>query len=99
MKRLAFLPVIMLTLPAAMCQPKEVPVLILPPAELAVCAEDEAAPDLPAIDWASVQTAMPIVKERGRLTLEYILSLKTTGGDCRAKVKGLATWREEAQAD
>ena len=95
MKRLIILAPIALTA----CGPKEVPVLILPPAELAECAEDEAAPDLPAIDWTSVQTAMPIVKERGRLTLDYILSLKTTGGDCRAKVKGLATWREEAQAD
>lgn len=92
MKRLLILAPIALTA----CGQTEVPVLILPPAELAQCADDPVAPDLPPVDWSSVETARPVQRARDASVLEYILQLRTSGGDCRAKVKGLATWRDEA---
>lgn len=73
------------------------PIITTPPAELRTCADDPAAPSLPAIDWTSVETARPIVMERGRMTLDYILGLRTSGGDCRAKVVGLDAWVREVE--
>lgn len=72
------------------------PVLILPPAELAQCSDEPQAPDLPRIDWESVETAQPVVKARDAMMLTYVLAMRSAWGDCRAKVEGLATWREEA---
>lgn len=65
--------------------------VVLPPAELASCADEPLAPELPARDG---QDATQL--RRDRLTLEYILGLRSAGGDCRAKVAGLKAWRETA---
>lgn len=82
MKRLALIAPLAL----AACQPAK-PVLILPPAELATCAAEPVAPAIPGQDQQA---------ERDRLVFEYLLALRAAGGDCRAKVNGLATWRREA---
>lgn len=60
---------------------------MLPPAELATCADEPRAPNLPGKDQQV---------ERDRLTLEYILGLRAAWGDCRAKVDGLKAWQETA---
>lgn len=77
------------------------PTLVLPPAELATCADDPQAPDLsprPAlVTAADIPAYVAAQLDRDRATLEYILGLRSAGGDCRAKVQGLATWREAAQ--
>ena len=70
----------------AACQPAK-PVLVLPPVSLTTCAPEPAAPALPGKDQQA---------ERDRLILDYLLSLRAAGGDCRAKVNGLATWVKEA---
>lgn len=86
MKRIAFATVVLLTLPAATCgQPR--PTLILPPVSLTTCADEPPAPSLPGREQQV---------ERDRLTLDYILGLRTAYGDCKAKVNGLASWRKEA---
>ena len=72
------------------CGQKE-PVLILPPADLATCAAMPDAPDIPERDGAN-ETQL----ERDRMTLAYILDLRSAYGDCAAKVMGLAAWRETA---
>lgn len=69
---------------AACGQPQ--PIRILPPASLASCA---AEPEAPALPDRTEQA------ERDRLVLEYLLSLRSAGADCRAKVNGLATWMKE----
>lgn len=71
---------------------KPAPVLILPPAELAVCKDEPEPPALPARD-GSPATDMA----RDLAMLDYVLGLRSAWGDCRAKVGGLATWRDEAQ--
>ena len=76
------------------CNPD--PVLVLPPAELAECEAEPVAPELQAMDWSDMETAREIFRQRGETTLEYILSLRSAGSDCRAKVKGLAAWIEKA---
>lgn len=55
----------------------------LPPPELTTCADEPAAPALPDRDRQP---------ERDRLTLDYILSLRSAWGDCRAKVDGVRAW-------
>ncbi len=70
--------------------------LALPPAELARCADEPQAPDLPAFDWASVETAKPIAQARDMMMLAYALDLRSAWGDCSSKVAGLAAWRETA---
>lgn len=74
---------------------KDKPVIVPPPAELSQCADEPAAPSLPRVDWSSVETARPTQNERDLTTLDYILSLRSAWGDCRAKVDGLAAWRDE----
>lgn len=70
-------------------QPK--PVLILPPATLATCADEPPAPDLPVRDGtAATQNRRDLVMRDG------YLALRTAYGDCKAKVNGLAVWRREA---
>lgn len=69
------------------CTPR--PVVQLPPPELATCAPEPKAPDIPARDGTEA-----VQHQRDVMTLEYILSLVSAGGDCRAKVQGLAKWRE-----
>lgn len=61
------------------------PRIVLPPADLAECADEPRAPSLPGKDQQV---------ERDALTLSYILALRSAWGDCRSKVDGLAKWRE-----
>ena len=61
------------------------PVLALPPAELATCATE---PETPVLGPPGIA--------RDRIVLDYMLALRTWGGDCAAKVAGLAAWRETA---
>lgn len=74
----------------------EHPTLVLPPAELAVCADEPVAPDLPPVDWSSVETARPVQRARDTALLDYVLALRSAWGDCRADVDGLAAWRDAA---
>lgn len=67
------------------CAPK--PFLTLPPAELAVCADEPLAPDLPPREQQAA---------RDSLTLAYILAMRSAWGDCKSKVEGLRVWRETA---
>ncbi len=69
----------------------------MPPAELAVCAIEPIAPDLPAHDWSTLPAAMARVRQRDELVLGYALALRSWGGDCQADVNGLAAWRERAR--
>ena len=71
------------------CGPKEVPVFTLPPAELAVCADEPNAPDLPPLSAENQRI-------RDEMVLEYILDLRSAYGDCAAKVMGLKVWRDTA---
>ena len=73
------------------CGPKKVRLSPLP-AELTSCAEEPAAPQIPARDGAAGPLLEQIQQERDRLTLDYILNLRSWGGDCQAKVKGAAAW-------
>lgn len=63
------------------------PVLVLPPAELAECADEPQAPDL---GTAETQLA------RDLMTIDYVLALRSAWGDCKADVDGLAAWLEAA---
>ena len=78
---------------------KPAPVLIAPPADLATCADEPAAPDLatrPSVEMlADFATYQAVQAERDLATLDYILSLRSAFGDCRAKVDGLARWIDE----
>lgn len=65
--------------------------LVLPPADLATCAAEPLAPDLPARDGSEAEQL-----ERDRTTLGFILDLRSAYGDCAAKVAGLKAWRETA---
>jgi hypothetical protein len=66
------------------CEPKRIEI-VRPPAALTECADEPAAPDLPGRDQQS---------ERDRLTLDYILGLRSAWGDCRSKVDGIRAWSE-----
>lgn len=57
--------------------------MIKPPADLLTCAAEPQAPDLPGRDAQ---------EERDRLTLDYLLSLRSAWGDCHSKVDGLRAW-------
>lgn len=78
---MAAIPLVML---CAACATNEPPRLILPPAELAQCADEPLAPDLPLVQ-----------PERDMLLLDYILALRSAWGDCKAKVDGLRVWMGE----
>lgn len=67
------------------CGPQR-PVLVLPPADLATCADEPLAPSIVGLEQSA----------RDALTLDYILGLRSAWGDCRAKVDGLKAWRETA---
>ena len=54
-------------------------------ADLTNCADEPPAPALPGQDQQA---------ERDRLTLDYILGLRSAWGDCRAKVDGVKAWNE-----
>lgn len=65
--------------------------IALPPVELARCADEPIAPDLPAPDGSA-----PVQLARDQMTFAYILALRSAWGDCRSKVDGLAAWRDTA---
>jgi hypothetical protein len=86
-----------LTIPFALvstaCEPTRIETL-KPPAALTECADEPVAPSLPPVDWTSVETARPIQRERDELVFDYVLGLRTYGGDCKADVVGLKAWAE-----
>lgn len=63
------------------------------PVELTFCAKEPAAPDLPARDGTEA-----VQVERDRLTLDYVLALRSWAGDCAAKVAGVAAWNAKLGA-
>lgn len=67
----------------------ERPVTVLPPVELTICDDMPQAPDLPERDGTNA-----IEIARDRMTLAYILALRSAYASCRGKVDGLAVWRE-----
>lgn len=81
MRALVLIPALAL---AACGQPE--PIRILPPAELATCADAPAVP-----------TNLPPqgTTERDEATLAVWLAERAAGADCRAKVRGLSTWMKE----
>ncbi len=70
--------------------------LALPPADLAECAEEPLAPDLPAVDWLDPVKARETQTVRDRLTFDFVLAMRSSFGDCKAKVDGLKAWRDRA---
>ena len=70
---------------------KPAPVLILPPADLAECAEEPAPPVIPERDGTEATQ-----RQRDVLMLEGYLRLREAYGSCKAKVDGLKAWRNEA---
>jgi hypothetical protein len=89
-KIILFLPLLVVL---AACEPKRIE-LVKPPVALTACADEPVAPDLPAVDWTSVETARPIQANRDDLTLDYILALRSAGGDCSADVAGIKAWSD-----
>ena len=76
----------------AACGQREVPVLILPPAELSECADMPESPNIPARDGTDETQRV-----RDQLTLDHILNLRTAYGSCRSKVDGLKAWRDSVK--
>jgi hypothetical protein len=70
--------------------------IALPPADLAECAAEPQAPDLPPQNWTDLGIARAIQHERDIATLDYITGLRSWAGDCQSKVAGLRAWRETA---
>ncbi|MBF5091908.1 hypothetical protein F1640_18305 [Novosphingobium sp. NBM11] len=62
------------------------------PTDLTSCDAEPVAPEIPAIDWSSIEAARASVGLRDRLTLDFILALRSAGGSCRSKVAGSAAW-------
>lgn len=92
MRKLLLTGATILSLPGlTACEPKRIEA-VKPPVALTECADEPVAPSLPPVDWSSVETARPVQRERDRLTLDYVLALRTWGGDCKADVNGLAEW-------
>ena len=58
---------------------------VKPPAALTECADEPVAPALPGRDQQA---------ERDRLTLAYILGLRSAWGDCSSKVAGIKAWSD-----
>lgn len=61
------------------------PVIAKPPVALLSCQDEPTAPDLPGRDQQDA---------RDRLTLEYLLSLRSAWGDCSSKVAGVKAWAD-----
>jgi hypothetical protein len=66
------------------CEPKRIEI-VKPPIALTTCADEPQAPDLPTREQQA---------ERDRLTLDYILGLRSAWGDCKSKVAGIKAWSE-----
>ena len=69
------------------------PRISLPSADLAEGKPEPDAPDLPVVDWSSIETARPVQMTRDRLMLDYVLGLRSVIGECRADEDGLRAWR------
>lgn len=61
------------------------PVIAKPPVALMSCQDEPTAPDLPSRDQQDA---------RDRLTLDYLLSLRSAWGDCSSKVAGVKAWAD-----
>ena len=61
------------------------------PVELTKCADEPVAPDLPSREGFQLEL---VQAERDRLTLDYILALRSAWGDCKAKVDGAKAWNK-----
>lgn len=61
------------------------------PVELTTCADEPVAPDLPARDPLALDQ---VQAERDRLTLAYILDLRSAWGSCKAAVAGVKAWND-----
>ena len=111
MTKLAMLPLAAMTLSSlALTACGEVRTrLPVPPAELAECADEPVAPELPARPdappltdegWQSgailnwLTLSTQVQRKRDELTLTYILGLRHAWGDCKADVAGGKAWRE-----
>ena len=75
------------------CTKEQRPRIVLPPADLAVCASEPDVPALPVQDWTGIDAAKATQLLRDTMMLDYVLALRSAWGDCRAKVDGLAAWR------
>lgn len=64
------------------------PVIAKPPVALLSCQDEPTAPDLPSRDQQDA---------RDRLTLDYLLNLRSAWGDCSSKVAGIAAWANEME--
>jgi len=75
----------------AACTPQRVRTA-LPPADLLTCADEPQAPSIPSRDGTDATQF-----ERDRMTLAYILGLRSAWGDCAAKVAGVRAWAGEVE--
>lgn len=89
MRTLIAIPLIAL---AACSQPRVE--IVKPPVSLTHCQDEPTAPDLPRVDWSSVEVAQPMQLIRDQMMLGYVLSLRSAWGDCSAKVEGVKAWSE-----
>lgn len=64
-------------------------------AKIAFIAGQEPSPQAAADKFTELARLM--TEDRGEIELQFILALRSAGGDCRAKVKGLKAWVEENQ--
>ena len=69
------------------CEPKRIEV-VRPPVALTECADEPGAPALPGREQQV---------ERDRLTLDYILGLRSAYGDCKSKVAGVKAWSDSLE--
>lgn len=95
MRHMILLPIIALCLTAGSCPPK--PRLATVPNEYRTCADWPAPPDMPAYDWASIEIARAIAKQRDALTLAYEQAGFLAHGSCKAAVAGVKAWAEEVE--
>ena len=65
------------------CAPKPLAVAIKPPPELLTCADEPAAPTLPAHGI-----------ERDRIVGDWLLAYRAAWGSCKSAVVGLKSWSD-----
>lgn len=80
-------------LAASACTPQTR--LATPPPERLVCADEPQPPDLPPVDWASVETARPVQLQRDITIFDYVLAFRTALGDCKGNLAYVAAWARE----
>lgn len=67
------------------------------PDEYRSCADWPAPPDMPAWDWASIEIARAIARQRDALSLAYEQDGFLAHGSCKAVVAGVNAWAEEVE--